>query len=105
MHTSTYCCESAFSTMNINKYRSILTNEQIHQCLRLAFTPFMPKFKPQKKVPPFTQIRTHHLLCIVRTFLLELGFWILTVTVPDPGLNGNLVTGPFGFLIEYPLIY
>src|SRR4029434_6957566 len=85
-----------------NKYRSILTNEQIHQCLRLAFTPFMPKFKPQKKVPPFTQIRPHHLLCIVRTFLLELGFWILTVTVLDPGQNENLASGPFGFLIEYP---
>src|SRR4029434_10484189 len=46
--------------------------------------------------------RPHHLLCIVRTFLLELCFWILTVTVPDPGLNGNLASGPFGFLIEYP---
>ena len=55
-----------------------------------------------KKVSPFTQIRPHHLLCIVRTFLLELCFWILTVTVPDPGLNGNLASGPFGFLIEYP---
>src|SRR4029434_4608344 len=32
-----------------NKYRSTLTNEHLHQCLRLAFTPFMPKFKPQKK--------------------------------------------------------
>src|SRR4029434_4247248 len=55
-----------------------------------------------KKVSPFTQIRPHHLLCIVRTFLLELCFWILTVTVPDPRLNGNLASGPFGFLIEYP---
>ena len=34
--------------------------------------------------------------------LLELCFGILTVTVPDPGLNGNLASGPFGFLIEYP---
>src|SRR4029434_1549595 len=50
---------------------------------------------------PISQIRPHHLLCIVRTFLLELCFWILTVTVPDPGLNGNLARGPFGFLIEY----
>src|SRR4029434_525765 len=55
-----------------------------------------------KKMSPFTQIRPHHLLCIVRTLLLESCFWILTVTVPDPGLNGNLPTGPFGFLIEYP---
>ena len=37
-------------------------------------------------------------------FLLELCFWILTVTVPDPGLNGNLASGPFGFLIEYPCV-
>ena len=29
------------------------------------------------------------------------GYSILTVTVPDPGLNGNLASGPFGFLIEY----
>src|SRR4029434_10647408 len=53
-----------------------------------------------KKVSPFTQIRPHHLLCIVQTFLFELCFWILTVTVPDPGLNVNLASGPFGFLIE-----
>src|SRR4029434_9746519 len=55
-----------------------------------------------QKVSPFTQIRPHHLLCIVQMFLLELCFWILTVTVPDPGLNGKLASGPFGFLIEYP---
>src|SRR4029434_9706465 len=29
-------------------------------------------------------------------------FWILTVIVPDPGLNENLASGPFGFLMEYP---
>ncbi|MBN3302946.1 GT2D2 protein, partial [Amia calva] len=47
MFPSTYCCESAFSTMNMvkNKYRSTLSNEHLHQCLRLALTPFMPKFK------------------------------------------------------------
>ncbi|ROL47376.1 General transcription factor II-I repeat domain-containing protein 2B [Anabarilius grahami] len=47
MFPSTYCCESAFSTMNMVKdaYRSTLTNEHLHQCLRLALTPFMPKFK------------------------------------------------------------
>ncbi|MBN3307672.1 F200A protein, partial [Amia calva] len=47
MFPSTYCCESAFSTMNMvkNKYRSALNNEHLHQCLRLALTPFMPKFK------------------------------------------------------------
>src|SRR4029434_3749338 len=86
-----------------NKYRSTLTNEHLHQCLRLPFTPCMPKFKPQKSVTFHkNKARPHHLLCIVRTFLLELCFWILTVTVPDPGLNGNLASGPFGFLIEYP---
>lgn len=47
MFGSTYCCESAFSTMNVvkNKYRSGLTNEHLHQCVRLAITPFVPKFK------------------------------------------------------------
>ncbi|RXN15772.1 zinc finger protein 502-like isoform X2 [Labeo rohita] len=47
MFPSTYCCESAFSTMNMVKhaYRSTLTNEHLHQCLRLALTPFKPKFK------------------------------------------------------------
>ena len=105
LHTSTYCCESAFSTMNMvkNKYRSTLTNEPLHQCLRLALTPFMPKLKAQKGVTFHTnKARPHHLLCIVWKFLLELCFWILTITVPDPGLNENLASGPFGFLIEYP---
>ena len=47
MFGSTYRCESAFSTMNIvkNKYRTRLTNEHLHQCLRLAITPFVPNFK------------------------------------------------------------
>jgi hypothetical protein len=27
------------------KYRSQFTNEHLHQCLRLAITPFVPKFK------------------------------------------------------------
>ncbi|KAL1276348.1 hypothetical protein QQF64_035971 [Cirrhinus molitorella] len=47
MFPSTYCCESAFSTMNMvkNAYRSTYTNEHLHQCLRLALTPFKPKFK------------------------------------------------------------
>src|SRR4029434_4372594 len=86
-----------------NKYRSTLTNEHLHQCLRLAFTSFMPKFKPQKSVNFHTnKARPHHLSCIVRTLMLC--FWILTVTVPDPGLNGKLASGPFGFLIEYPCL-
>src|SRR4029434_4516223 len=85
-----------------NKYRSTLTNEHLHQCLHLAFIHFMPKFKPQKSVTFHkNKARPHHLLCIVQTFLLELCFWILTVTVPDPGVNGNLASGPFGYLIEY----
>src|SRR4029434_4310401 len=98
-------CESALSTMNMvqNKYRSTLTNDYLNQCLRLALTSLMPKFNAQKGVTFHTnKARPHHLLCIVQTFLLELCFWILTVTVPDPDLNGNLASGPFGFLIEYP---
>src|SRR4029434_9411848 len=61
VHTSSYCCESAFSTMNKvkNKYRSTLTNEHLHQCLRLAFTPFMPKFKPQKNTNKATSPFVH----------------------------------------------
>src|SRR4029434_3101524 len=105
VHTSTYCCVSAFSTMNMvkNKYRSTLTNGHLHQCLRLALTSLMPKFNAQKGVTFHTnKARQHHILCIVRTYLLEVCFWILTVTGPDPGLNGHLASGPFGFLIEYP---
>src|SRR4029434_4436038 len=84
VHTSTYCCESALSTMN------------------MALTSLMPKFSAQKGVTFHTnKARPHHLLCIVRTFLL-LCFGILIVTVLDPGLNGNLASGLFAFLIEYP---
>ncbi|CAL9707870.1 unnamed protein product [Knipowitschia caucasica] len=47
MFGSTYTCESAFSTMNIikNKYRSRLTNSHLHVCMRMALTPFQPRFK------------------------------------------------------------
>lgn len=47
MFGSTYSCESAFSTMNIikNKYRSRLTNEHLHVCMRMALTQFQPRFK------------------------------------------------------------
>ncbi|KAG2455657.1 SCND3 protein, partial [Polypterus senegalus] len=47
MFPSTYCCESAFSTMNMvkNTCCHTLTNEHLHQCLRLVLTPFMLKFK------------------------------------------------------------
>lgn len=47
MFGSTYSCESAFSTMNIikNKYRSRLTKEHLHMCMRMALTPFQPRFK------------------------------------------------------------
>lgn len=47
MFGSTYRCESAFLTMNVvkNQYCSGLTNEHLHQCVRLAITPFEPKFK------------------------------------------------------------
>src|SRR4029434_6936960 len=72
VHTSTYSCESAFSTMNMvkNKYRSTLTNEHVHQCLRLAFTPFMHKFKPHKSVTFHTnKARPHHLLCSLNVFV------------------------------------
>ena len=41
MFGSTYCCESAFSTMNFvkNKFRSSMTNEHLHDSFRLAITP------------------------------------------------------------------
>lgn len=47
MFGSTYSCESAFSTMNIikTKYRSRLTNEHLHMCMRMAVTQFKPRFK------------------------------------------------------------
>ena len=47
MFGSTYSCEAAFSTMNIikNKYRSRLTDEHLHMCIRMALTPFEPRFK------------------------------------------------------------
>ncbi|XP_045076200.1 SCAN domain-containing protein 3-like [Coregonus clupeaformis] len=47
MFGSTYNCEAAFSTMNIikTKYRSRLTNEHLHMCMRMALTPFKPRFK------------------------------------------------------------
>ncbi|KAJ8391117.1 hypothetical protein AAFF_G00097380 [Aldrovandia affinis] len=47
MFGSTYSCEAAFSTMNIikTKYRSRLTNEHLHMCMRMVLTPFQPRFK------------------------------------------------------------
>ncbi|CAL9703956.1 unnamed protein product [Knipowitschia caucasica] len=47
MFGSTYCCEAAFSTMNVikNKYRSRLTNEHLDMCLRMALSSFNPRFK------------------------------------------------------------
>ncbi|XP_068241112.1 general transcription factor II-I repeat domain-containing protein 2B-like [Palaemon carinicauda] len=47
MFGSTYCCKSAFSIMNLvkNKFRSCMTNEQLHHCLRLAITPIVTKFR------------------------------------------------------------
>ncbi|RXN32926.1 SCAN domain-containing 3-like isoform X2 [Labeo rohita] len=47
MFGSTYNCEAAFSTMNIikTKYRSRLTNEHLQMCMRIALTPFKPRFK------------------------------------------------------------
>ena len=47
MFGSTYSCEAAFSTMNIikTKYCSRLTNEHLHMCMRMALTPFQPRFK------------------------------------------------------------
>ena len=47
MFGSTYNCEAAFSTMNIikTKYRSRLTNEHLQMCMRMALTPFRPRFK------------------------------------------------------------
>ncbi|XP_040278185.1 zinc finger BED domain-containing protein 5-like [Bufo bufo] len=47
MFGSTYTCESAFSTMNLvkNRYRTQITDEHLHQCVRMAVTPFVPNFK------------------------------------------------------------
>nr|XP_054593491.1 SCAN domain-containing protein 3-like [Nothobranchius furzeri] len=47
MFGSTHNCEAAFSTMNIikNKYRSRLTNEHLHTCMRMALSPLKPRFK------------------------------------------------------------
>ncbi|KAJ8375300.1 hypothetical protein SKAU_G00058800 [Synaphobranchus kaupii] len=47
MFGSTSTCEAAFSTMNIikTKYRSRLNNEHLHMCMRMALTPFQPRFK------------------------------------------------------------
>ena len=47
MFGSTYGCEAAFSAMNIikSKYRSRLTNEHLHLCMRMALTSFQPRFK------------------------------------------------------------
>ena len=44
---STYCCESAFLTINFikNKFRTSMTNENLHDCIRLAITTLEPKFK------------------------------------------------------------
>ena len=44
---STYNWEAVFSTMNIvkTKYRSRLTYEHLHMCMRMALTPFRPRFK------------------------------------------------------------
>src|SRR4029434_3305398 len=82
-----------------NKYRSTLTNEHLHQCLRLAFTPFMAKFKPQKSVTFHTNKATSPFVHSSNVFV---GVMFLDFDRPDPGLNGNLASGPFGFLIEYP---
>ena len=95
---SAYCCELAFSTMIMgkNKCRSTLINEDLHQCLRMALKPFVPKFKEpvaQKKWSLFTLMWTEHI--ILRT--LELHHHCF-----GPWTDSNLVSGPFEFLIEYP---
>ncbi|XP_047208167.1 solute carrier family 2 member 15a isoform X2 [Girardinichthys multiradiatus] len=47
MFGSTHNCEAAFSAMDIikTKCRSRLTNEHLHMCMRMALTPFKPRFK------------------------------------------------------------
>ncbi|RXN00018.1 SCAN domain-containing protein 3 [Acipenser ruthenus] len=46
MFGSTFLCESGISSMNIikNQHRSRLTNEHLHQCMRLALTSYKPVF-------------------------------------------------------------
>ncbi|KAM9307699.1 general transcription factor II-I repeat domain-containing protein 2B-like [Gastrophryne carolinensis] len=51
MFGSTYTCESAFSTMNLvkNRYRTRITDEHLHQSVRMAVTSFVPNFKGMVK--------------------------------------------------------
>src|SRR4029434_6802593 len=84
-----------------NKYRSTLTNEHLHQCLRLAFTPFMAKFKPQKSVTFHTNKATSPFVHSSNVFV---GVMFLDFDRPDPGLNGNLASGPFGCLMCDPCL-
>ena len=75
-------------------------------------TPGLKNWWHKKGVTFYTDVdRTHHPLCIVQIFFMDLlpfffcsEFLFLNyiVTVPDPGQIGNLVSGPFDFLIEYP---
>ncbi|RXM98498.1 General transcription factor II-I repeat domain-containing protein 2B [Acipenser ruthenus] len=46
MFGSTFLCESGFSSMNIikNQHCSHLTDEHLHQCMRLALTSYKPVF-------------------------------------------------------------
>ena len=59
-----------------NKYRSTLTNEHFHQCLRLALTHLcrsLKNWRHKKAVTFHTDVdRTHHPLCIVQIFLVDL---------------------------------
>src|SRR4029434_5290964 len=61
--------------------------------------PFMPEFKPQKSVTFHTNKATSPFVHSSNVFV---GVMFLDFDRPDPGLNGNLASGPFGFLIEYP---
>src|SRR4029434_2811519 len=68
VHTSTYCCVSAFSTMNMvkHKYRSTLTNEHYISASAWPSHLLCLSLKHKNDITFHTnKARPHHLLCIV----------------------------------------
>ena len=66
VHTSTYCCESAFSTMNMvkNKYRSTLTNEHYISASAWPSHLLCPSLNQKSVTFHSNKARPHNLLCI-----------------------------------------
>src|SRR4029434_1637194 len=84
-----------------NKYRSTLTNEHLHQCLRLALTPLMPKFKQQKSVTFYTNKATSPFVHSSNVFVGVM-FWDFDRHLSGPWTEWKFGKWTFGFLIEYP---